>query len=306
MIQIITSRNLLPLQLVLIGSIPSVCFNFMSWNKIFSAFPHATYVLNKTYIINCPVNNGISTRISGSLHGRDISDPQWMCWKAPGPTIGNSGRPDEHDDFPISKSLFGIRRIGDQTHLTIALNTDGIQPTKTTAPDSVLEMSHFKTVSAHCAKRRRHFRTDLIIFDHPSLEHRYLVPKHRAKSDFAAGLKKSLDDQGCDEVRKKIPREEWLRFAEGTPSPHDHISDAEWTEIQLRYDARRWLNEHWDDLKATEDWRYFDSRLPAMYAEWERDNPRDGLGRVSTDDVGEWTPEYENWLKEHQVERLDM
>lgn len=79
-----------------------------------------------------------------------------------------------------------------------------------------------------------------------------------------------LDNQSYDEVLTKAPREKWAHSI-GTTSPHDFLNDREWTDIQTRYDARRWLDQHWDVLKASEDWHYFDSRTPAMYAEWEGD-----------------------------------
>lgn len=34
-------------------------------------------------------------------------------------------------------------------------------------------------------------------------------------------------------------------------------------------------------------------------------DPREGVGFVSSHDVGHWTPEYENWISENQAERPD-
>ncbi|KAF2872834.1 hypothetical protein BDV95DRAFT_605425 [Massariosphaeria phaeospora] len=130
--------------------------NFISWNKVYSLFPYATFVKRETYLLG---GDQIDERAARKLAqaSKDGFKTKSLPW-------------DRDDD-----SMTCLRRVGDKRTWMMELDTTGI--TASDVPDSVLEVTTFK-LKAHQSESPRklsHYRIKSVVFDHPVLKHRYVV-----------------------------------------------------------------------------------------------------------------------------------
>ena len=223
-----------PVETIIRYSYATTSVNFITWNKAYSIFPMQTLIHRKCHPLrlwNDEFGSLLREQVSQGWTNRDV------IW----PELTTDAR------HRISN---GHRRVGDQSSLTISLDTNDVQ--KASTPDSAIEFAQFEIFTELespfaqvRSERRGPSRIRVQELKSPALRHGYTF----ASSSWRKFVIERLQRWVWLELLKLKAGERPEQFENGIPNHSD---------ISLPSDFQ------------SETWDYADDQIPAWYKEWEQ------------------------------------
>lgn len=208
--------------------------NFITWNKAYSIFPIQTLIHRKCHALrlwNDEFGSLLREQVSQGWTNRDV------IW----PELRTDAR---------HRIRNGHRRVGDQSSLTISLDTKNVQ--KASTPDSAIEFAQFEIFTEPESpftqvrlERRGSPGIRVQELKSPALRHGYTF----ASSSWHKFVIERLQRWVWLELLKLKAGERPEQFENGIPNHSD---------IYLPSDFQ------------SETWDYADDQIPAWYKEWEQ------------------------------------
>ena len=208
--------------------------NFISWNKAFSIFPHASFVEYKTYQLH-DLNDRTGDKLAfASRNGWETAD-----------TTSASGRVRDRE-------LTGTRRIGDRKSCVILLDTLGVQPPN--KPGLQLDLCEFESevVEQPWIHRQVSLQRLSITFEpfkSVLLQHGYTRSTSFDTSFYTSFARSQLARLALIEYYK-IPREKRPEVG--------------------NLDLMQWSGEQPDGFQVPVGWPYKDRELARWLEEWDQ------------------------------------
>lgn len=247
----------LPVQVILCHYYTTAVTNFISWNKAYSIFPRATFLLYETIPLK-PVDDAF-----GRLHAK-YSQRGWRMRTEPVPfshegDLHASG--DRRQPLGDVSKHGGYRRIGDRDSWVMRLgDTAGVEGSSHFVPDSVLEYSGFQIRGVpegfqdfasmadwDSVRRALCVTIRATIFQSPVLRHQYLEGFHALWREIRTLTTQDTIGQLCKFSSSRLD----ALVAGRPPVTLDHNG----------------LNAISFDHPL--GWDYMDDAIPRLYDEWE-------------------------------------